>query len=188
MYNPPPRLRNVAEYFRDHANRQDVIFVNRDTPNENSFKVRLNQREVIWCKFGWKFNISVALQRNGRSSGQSVKPWPQANSILQTRPIQPRPGWCTDKIDRKKKYRRNFVRGNAKCPWYQTIYQNDLLSGRATLVFLIRSKYIENLVSRFSITSCPFVKLDCRDFKFLKSHFRILISRSKISSQKRPFQ
>ena len=57
MYNPPPRLRNVAEYFRDHANRQDVIFVNRDTPNENSFKVRLNQREVLCWKFRWKFKL-----------------------------------------------------------------------------------------------------------------------------------
>ena len=74
MYNPPPRLRNVAEYFRDQANRQDVIFVNRDTPHENSFKVRLNQREVGKNSVYESEVFFSALQRNGRSSGQSVKP------------------------------------------------------------------------------------------------------------------
>ena len=44
LYNPRPRLRNVSEYFRDQANRQEVIFVNRET-NE-MFKVLLNQRQV----------------------------------------------------------------------------------------------------------------------------------------------
>ena len=45
LFQPRPRLRNVSEYFRDQANRQEVVFVNRDT-NE-MFKVLLNQREVI---------------------------------------------------------------------------------------------------------------------------------------------
>jgi len=46
MYEPKPKLATAVEYFRDQANRQDVLFVNKENSNDPGFVIRLNQREV----------------------------------------------------------------------------------------------------------------------------------------------
>lgn len=42
---PASKLKQVSEFFRDQANRQEVHFVNKEIPNDSGFVIKLNQRQ-----------------------------------------------------------------------------------------------------------------------------------------------
>ena len=44
---PASKLKQVPEFFRDQANRQEVHFINKEIPSDPGFVIKLNQRQVI---------------------------------------------------------------------------------------------------------------------------------------------
>lgn len=69
-------MKQVSEFFRDQANRQEVHFINKEITNDPGFVIKLNQRQVrVKTKtFGTNTKQKiVALHSNGSRSWKSVK-------------------------------------------------------------------------------------------------------------------